>query len=600
MTSPPPGAASADRDRAAQPDAPVAVDDDRRPDPPSPPEPSDPPADRAPSVRRQLATMLAIAVAPALALSIAYGVRAYSDETARAEARFRRETAVAAQAQRDAFVRTEAALRALAEAPALRDPGAPACNAALQRLDASFPEVTLAMAIGTDGRVRCASDPDTVGMDLSDADGLDAFLADPGLSVTVARSGRVTGEHVFIITLPQFGGGALEGMLTASIPVGFLQVLAQSDDPAAALAARRAVVAVNGDQMAPLEQADWLPPPDALRDGIARGNGGGGAYARNGDSVFYALSPMVRDELWMVAAAPTEALYAGALTRAALPIMAPLLMLLLALGVAYAGVNQLVVRHVVHLARITRAYGSGRFSLRPKMDNAPRELAMLGGDLARMADRLDHREAALRQSAEDNRLLLLEVYHRVKNNLQMIVSLLHLQARNAGLPAERAALQTIQSRIHTLSLVHEQLYADGALAEVAVDRLISAMTASLPPTPARPAIALDLDPLTETAARGAPLALLVNEALTDALARGDPAARIALSLKEDGAGGYALTLRAPLDPAAGPPDRLRERLMAGFAGQLGATMTRTADGGALVTTLRVPAAPPPQDPAAQS
>lgn len=573
MTAPPPGGAPAGGERASPPDA----------------SPSTP--HKAPSVRRQLATMLAIAVAPAMALAIAYGVRAYSDETARAEAQFQRETEVAAQAQRDAFVRTEAALRALADAPALRAENGPDCDAALARLDASFPEVTLALSIGVDGRVRCASDPDAVGMDLSEAENFDDFIADPRLDVTVVRAGRVTGRHVFVITLPQFRDGALSGMVTASIPVAFLQVLAAPDDPVDGMIARRAVVSVDGEKLAPLGDAGWLPAPQALRDAMARGERGVAAPARDGAAVFYALSPMVRDELWMVAAAPTDTLYAGALQRAALPIIAPLLMLMLAVGVAYAGVNNLVVRHVVHLARITRAYGQGRFSLRPKLDNAPQELAMLGEDLAEMADRLDQREAALRQSAEDNRLLLLEVYHRVKNNLQMIVSLLHLQTRNAASPAERAALHTIQTRIHSLSLVHEQLYADGSLAEVALDRLISAMTASLPPTPARPAIALDLDALTETAARAAPLALFVNEALTDALARGDPAARIALSLKDDGAGGYILRLAASADPASPPPDRLRERLMSGFAGQLGATMTRSAEGDALTTVLVAPAAP---------
>ena len=75
-------------------------------------------------------------------------------------------------------------------------------------------------------------------------------------------------------------------------------------------------------------------------------------------------------------------------------------------------------------------------------------------------------------------MLLNEVHHRVKNNLQLVSSLLALQARGVQQTAQRALIEG-QRRIDSIALVHEQLYGSRNLSVVNLARYVEALVTEL-------------------------------------------------------------------------------------------------------------------------
>ncbi|MFK7937124.1 MAG: sensor histidine kinase, partial [Saprospiraceae bacterium] len=76
---------------------------------------------------------------------------------------------------------------------------------------------------------------------------------------------------------------------------------------------------------------------------------------------------------------------------------------------------------------------------------------------------LQQKNQLLNQAVQDRELLIREVHHRVKNNLQIITSLLNLQLRHVTHPAARAALTDGRNRVRSISLLHQDLYQESKL-----------------------------------------------------------------------------------------------------------------------------------------
>ena len=77
---------------------------------------------------------------------------------------------------------------------------------------------------------------------------------------------------------------------------------------------------------------------------------------------------------------------------------------------------------------------------------------------------------------EENELLLKELHHRVKNNLQIIYSLINLQKRRIDSPALHQSLSMVQNRIKTMSLVHQNLHENENFKEVNLEAYVKTIT----------------------------------------------------------------------------------------------------------------------------
>ncbi|GJD37560.1 Blue-light-activated histidine kinase 2 [Methylobacterium aerolatum] len=115
--------------------------------------------------------------------------------------------------------------------------------------------------------------------------------------------------------------------------------------------------------------------------------------------------------------------------------------------------------------------------------------------------------------------LLHEVDHRVKNNLQMVTALISMQAATITDPIVQQSLGTMMQRIEALSTVHRRLYQSDDVTRFSVAEFVHDIVSDLVSASGRRDIGvrLDLEPTTVLADKAAPLVLMVNEVVTNAL-----------------------------------------------------------------------------------
>jgi PAS domain S-box-containing protein len=141
------------------------------------------------------------------------------------------------------------------------------------------------------------------------------------------------------------------------------------------------------------------------------------------------------------------------------------------------------------------------------------------------------------RALEERSLLLREVYHRVKNNLQVVDSLLMIQALKIADPAAREALSELRSRVFALGLVHQQLMNSPDLKTFEIGPFLADLSANIVGGMADDRIRLTVDasPLKVGLDFAVPLGLLLTEIVTNSLKHAFPngAGQIVVSLRVD-------------------------------------------------------------------
>jgi PAS domain S-box-containing protein len=199
--------------------------------------------------------------------------------------------------------------------------------------------------------------------------------------------------------------------------------------------------------------------------------------------------------------------------------------------------------------------------------------------LRRLNSELENRILARNAELRERDALLQEIHHRVKNNLQVISSLINMQVRSLRDISTRAALQQCRSRVETMAQIHEMLYQAkdyssvpfGKYAKELASRVLSASGLS----PGEVSILFDVQEIPLPVDRAIPCGLILNELISNALKHAFPEGagairvelrqlthdRILLSVSDDGIG-----IPAGFDPARS--GSLGMQLVAALAEQL--------------------------------
>ncbi|MBP0447382.1 response regulator [Roseomonas sp. SSH11] len=204
--------------------------------------------------------------------------------------------------------------------------------------------------------------------------------------------------------------------------------------------------------------------------------------------------------------------------------------------------------------------------------------------------------AETRRSLEESRdLLTQELYHRLHNNLQLVIGLISFTARSLADRGARSQLEDLARRVQSLSMLQEQLYRDGAFEKVRIGDFLRGLVDDILALDGRPIRAsLDLADEVLPVDTAVPLGLIANEFLTNAIKYAFPdgaAGWISVSLRRLDQGGVILEVN---DDGVGLPEAVSDapglgiRLVRRLAQQLGAELRISPrDGGGTQCMVRV-------------
>jgi two-component sensor histidine kinase len=189
---------------------------------------------------------------------------------------------------------------------------------------------------------------------------------------------------------------------------------------------------------------------------------------------------------------------------------------------------------------------------------------------ARAVEALRASEAALRRALGEREALLKELHHRVKNNLQVIMSLLEMQADTAGHPQALSSLAEARNRVGAIASMHELLYQSESFSEIDLSRYVHCLLAHVVSFYEKdPRVNLSVlgDGIHVDLARAVPLGLLLNELVSNACKHAFPGNRegqIEVRLREAD-GGIHIQVK---DTGTGLPPGLDHRTSATLGLQL--------------------------------
>ena len=229
------------------------------------------------------------------------------------------------------------------------------------------------------------------------------------------------------------------------------------------------------------------------------------------------------------------------------------------IAAAWLVTRSLITRWIMALRRMAQAFARGHYAATDvDLRGAPSELRDLGETMILMAGRIDAREDELHRSVQQKDVLIKEIHHRVKNNLQIVTSLLNIHGKSIAEPKAREALDDVKTRVRALALVHRYLYESDDVRLVPLQmfmtELCRTLVGSLSDVRRRIALRVDIPEITIVSDIAVPMALLVTEVITNSMKHAFPdrrAGSIGVRLELDTREGRAILTVS--DDGVGPP-----------------------------------------------
>ncbi len=310
------------------------------------------------------------------------------------------------------------------------------------------------------------------------------------------------------------------------------------------------------------------------------------ARDKNGKLWTYARATLVPERLYVAYTMPDDILFSSTFRHVGTDIALPLIALIFASAGLWYAIQLWAIRPVESLRALAKQYAVGRFDATPpSFPYGPMEMTELRDELAGMAERAGNRDERMKRVARQKDELLKELHHRVKNNLQIVISLIGLQVRQIDDPAQKAPLERVHARIMAMALVERLIVEtdDNPSLDVCVllEEICRLVRRLYQAESLRIKLNFECDHVQLATEKATALALFAFEAITNAFRHGFPVSAVGsifLRFEIDGEGLATLTVH---DTGLGWNELNKEtgtghRLLKAFARQLGGQFSLTS------------------------
>lgn len=482
---------------------------------------------------------------------------------------------------------TQHLLRTFANGPLAQSPRI-VCERALRGEALQNPLYHSFARLDANGTIDCGSREDAFGINYADRYWWQELKrgGDVSLSESIARRSPEPGQTIVLAVPIRGPGGTLTGAVMTAMAVDQLISLPRNVVlPEGAVAA---VVDRLGTVITTRGENEWATEQIGHIDAGLRGPSAPPIVipAPDGREWRFLALPSTDPGMFtsVVVGQPVEH-WGWFNSRFQLAVFLPTLILFLSVFVVWVATDVMITRHVLALASAVRRYRRSGDPIAVSLRGAPEELDDLAHALSDVTKRVAEREAQLNASLAEKNLLLREVHHRVKNNLQIVTSLLNLRAAGLASPVARRAMREAQLRIKSLAFVHRSLYEQEEVSSVALHEMLEDICPQFHELSeglsSRVALRLELSPYFVSADQATPLALLVTELLSNAAKHAFPddldgTVTVSLVVLPDGRAVLSIADNGVGPPkeeaAAGPRRGLGTTLVEMLAKQLGATL----------------------------
>ena len=534
-------------------------------------------------VRGRLLALILAATVPVVGLAIVTASGDYNRaiEAARQDGGALRDTAVARyRAEMDIVADLLLSLAGQIDGPALAPD---ACGATLRTAQDLFRQrYSNIWILDGDGRLRCSALPVERAIDASQLPSFRAAIGErrpvvSGFAADAASEGVVI-TSAMPVASPDDG---LRAVVVASV---FLSHLSDPERAASTGSQHHVWLIDNTAATASLTGAPSAALPDrATLEQIATGaprtfEG----TARSGAGYLWSSSVLLPG-LRLLTGFPMDQVRAAARMDLASRLVEPAILLLAAVAVILLGVEVSVSGPLRRLAARVRAWQPGDPFIAMPTNFDPAEVKDLETAMAAGGNAVAERETRLRAALAQRDLAMEEMSHRVHNNLQIVASLLSMQADGARNPDVRAEFAVARDRVRALATLYRHLSRSPELGRVVLRPFIEELCRQLGEVAcAAPhenmTMAIEVEDVSLAAEQADSLALLITEAVSNCVQHAFPdrgAGTVAVSLHRDGEA-IRLTIR---DDGVGLPAEAESgvslglKLIRGFATQLGGTAT---------------------------